>query len=101
MRPIPCPPTWHLFPIALCVLGCQKDVEFAQYDVLAKKSGAADLRQIVAPRRHFAQTIVPFVHDAIAYDTHRIEVRHFRPEDGGVNRLFSACVDNAALVLRT
>jgi len=89
----------HLLPIAHCVLGRQNYVEFAQHHVLAEEASAADLGQIVAPRRHLAQAVVPFFDDAIAYDAHRIEVRPFGTKDRGVNGLPSAGGDDAALVL--
>ncbi len=89
----------HLFPIANRVRGRQNYVEFAQHHVSAEESGAADLGQIVALSRHLAEAVIPFFDDAIAYDAHRIEVRPFRPKDGGTNRLLSAGGDDAALVL--
>src|SRR5215468_10442103 len=77
----------HLLPIAHLVRGRQNYVELAQHHVLAEEASTADLGQIVAPRRHLAQAVVPFSDDAIVYDAHRIEVRPFGTKDGGVNGL--------------
>ena len=51
----------HLFPIANCVRGRQNYVEFAQHRISAEESGAADLGQIVALSRHFAEAVIPIL----------------------------------------